>query len=86
LREAGEEPADTALGIYRPEYYGISVDDKGNSTEGMAEIIISKQRNGEAGAIIDLAFVKEHAAFEPLEKRKAEPRGDGAPASDSAPF
>jgi replicative DNA helicase len=86
LREAGEEPADTALGIYRPEYYGITVDDNGNSTEGMAEIIISKQRNGEAGAIIDLAFVSEHAAFEPLEKREARSAvgGDGlAPRQDA---
>jgi len=86
LREAGEEPADTALGIYRPEYYGITIDDNGNSTEGMAEIIISKQRNGEAGAIIDLAFVSEHAAFEPLDKREARSPagGDGlAPRQDA---
>ena len=79
LREAGEEPADTALGIYRPEYYGITIDDQGNRTEGKAEIIVSKQRNGEAGSVVDLAFVKEHAAFEPLDKREAKAGDDGSP-------
>jgi replicative DNA helicase len=91
LREAGEEPADTALGIYRPEYYGITHDDAGEPTEGKAEITVAKQRNGEAGAMISLAFVEEHAAFEPLGKRsapaQANARGDGAPATeDDAPF
>jgi replicative DNA helicase len=83
LRQAGEEPADTALGIYRPEYYGITIDEAGNSTEGKAEIIIAKQRNGEAGAIVELAFVKEHAAFEPLEKRPE--RADDT-TSNGSPF
>jgi len=88
LREAGEEPADTALGIYRAEYYGITQDERGENTEGKAEIIVSKQRNGEAGAVVDLAFVKEHAAFEPLDKRApTPPRGDGAPQpTDDSPF
>jgi replicative DNA helicase len=85
LREAGEEPADTAIGLYRPEYYNISVDEQGNQTDGMAEAIVAKQRNGEVGSV-DLAFVKEHAAFEPLDKREAAPRGDGAPTKDDAPF
>jgi len=87
LREAGEEPADTALGIYRAEYYGITHDEAGHSTEGKAEVIIAKQRNGEAGGKIDLAFVKEHAAFEPLDRRPAPQQGDGAPKTTTdAPF
>ena len=32
--------------IYRPEYYGITADEDGNSTQGMGELIIAKHRNG----------------------------------------
>jgi len=67
LRGAGEEPADVAIGLYRPEYYGITVDEQGNDTDGRGEAIIAKQRNGPTGAV-DLAFVKEHAAWESLSK------------------
>ena len=31
--------------IHRPEYYGLNVDEAGNSTQGMAEIIVAKHRN-----------------------------------------
>jgi replicative DNA helicase len=47
LRDSGqvEEAADLVLFVYRPEYYGIMEDGDGNSTEGVAEIIIAKGRN-----------------------------------------
>ncbi len=32
--------------IHRPEYYNITEDAEGNSTVGMAELIIAKHRNG----------------------------------------
>jgi replicative DNA helicase len=32
--------------IYRPEYYGITQDDQGNSLAGMGEIIMAKNRSG----------------------------------------
>ena len=32
--------------IYRPEYYGITADEDGNSTQGLSELIIAKHRNG----------------------------------------
>ena len=51
--------------IYRAERYGITVDDNGNSTEGMAEIIIGKQRNGPVGNV-KLAFINQYARFESL--------------------
>ncbi len=68
LRESGsiEQDADVVLFLNRPEYYGIkNFMDDGTSTEGVAEIIIGKQRNGPTGDI-RLAFVKEYARFENL--------------------
>jgi len=67
LRESGsiEQDADVVMFIYRAERYGITVDDNGNSTEGMAEIIIGKQRNGPIGDV-PMAFVKHFARFENL--------------------
>lgn len=67
LRESGaiEQDADVVAFIYRAERYGIEVDDNGNSTKGIGEIIISKQRNGPLG-LVALAFVEEYARFENL--------------------
>lgn len=67
LRESGsiEQDADMVLFIYRPEKYGIPVDESGQSTEGVAEILISKQRNGPIGTA-KLAFVDRFARFENL--------------------
>jgi replicative DNA helicase len=63
LRESGaiEQDADLVLFVYRPEYYKIEDDEKGN-TAGMADIIISKHRNG-ALDDIRLRFQKECAKF-----------------------
>jgi len=63
LRESGaiEQDADLVLFVYRPEYYQIEEDDKG-FTAGMADIIISKHRNG-ALADVRLRFQKECAKF-----------------------
>jgi replicative DNA helicase len=37
--------ADTVLLIYRPEYYGIKIDEDGNSLMGVAELLIEKSPN-----------------------------------------
>lgn len=48
--------------IYRPEYYKIMEDEQGNSTEGLAEFIIAKHRNG-ALEDIPLRFIDKFAKF-----------------------
>ncbi len=65
LRESGalEQDADVVLFIYREDQY-----ERKDETEGTAEIIIGKQRNGPTG-LVKLAFIKEHTRFENLEWR-----------------
>lgn len=67
LRESGsiEQDADVVCFLYRPEYYGIKTTPDGQSTTGLAEIIVGKQRNGPTGSV-SLYFVKEYARFENL--------------------
>ena len=68
LRESGsiEQDADVVLFLNRPEYYGIKTfPDDATPTEGVAEIIVGKQRNGPTGDV-RLAFIKEYARFENL--------------------
>jgi replicative DNA helicase len=66
LRESGaiEQDADVVLFVHRPEMYGIN-EENNESTEGIAEIIIGKQRNGPTGSS-RLAFIKQYARFENL--------------------
>lgn len=68
LRESGaiEQDADMVLFIHRPERYGITEDQDGNSLIGMAEIIIAKHRNGAVGDV-QLRFRQELARFMELE-------------------
>jgi replicative DNA helicase len=60
LRESGsiEQDADVVAFIYREEYYKPS-----DENAGLAEVIISKQRNGPTGTV-KLAFLKEFTRFE----------------------
>jgi len=69
LRESGaiEQDADMVIFIHRPEYYGITEDDEGNSLRNVAEIIIAKHRNGAVGDV-RLSFRKELARFVDLEE------------------
>jgi replicative DNA helicase len=64
LRESGsiEQDADLVLFIHRPEYYKIPEMVDGSSSEGKAEIIVAKHRNGAVGDII-LRFQSEFARF-----------------------
>ena len=67
LRESGsiEQDADVVIFLNRPEFYGIKQFTNGSSTEGIAEVIIGKQRNGPTGEI-QMAFIKDYARFENL--------------------
>jgi replicative DNA helicase len=68
LRESGaiEQDADMVLFIHRPEYYGLTEDAQGNPTNGVAEIIIAKHRNGPVGSV-NLKFIDRFAKFTDLE-------------------
>lgn len=70
LRESGaiEQDADIVSFIYRPEYYKIDEwdDDDGSPTEGQAEFIVAKHRNGGLDEI-RLKFVGQFGRFENLE-------------------
>ena len=74
LRESGaiEQDADLVIFVYREEAYrkdGDLLDDKGESLEGRAEIIVGKQRNGPTGTV-NLYFHKSYTLFESLAPRE----------------
>ena len=64
LRESGsiEQDADIVMFLYRPEYYKITVDEEGMPTQGMAEVIIAKHRNGSTGTV-KLKFIGKYTKF-----------------------
>ena len=68
LRESGsiEQDADMVLFLYRPEYYGLEVDEDNNPTQGVGEVIIAKHRNGETGRV-RLKFVGKYVKFTDLD-------------------
>ena len=68
LRESGaiEQDADVVAFIHRPEYYGFTETEDHKSTDGIAEIILAKHRNGEV-TDVRMRFIKEQARFADLE-------------------
>jgi replicative DNA helicase len=68
LRESGsiEQDSDVVIFLYRPEYY------KSEEKPGIAEVIVSKHRNGPTG-MIELKFRRDHTRFYNLETRRPEP-------------
>lgn len=99
LRESGaiEQDADMVMFIHRPEYFGITEDEVGNSLIGMAEIIVAKFRSGGTGDV-RLRFKKEFTRFMDVEdtfavaeegggmtfasKMNEEPSNESTPAGD----
>lgn len=68
LREscAIEQDADMVMFIYRPEYYGLEVDENNEPTKGRAEVIIAKNRHGSLETV-KLRFVGQYAKFTDLD-------------------
>ncbi len=73
LRDSGaiEQDADLVGLLYRPEYYADGDDDKLEDSEGKAELIIAKQRNGPVGEV-PLTFIKDFTRFESRARNEAE--------------
>ncbi|MCK4223792.1 MAG: replicative DNA helicase [candidate division Zixibacteria bacterium] len=64
LRESGaiEQDADVVMFIYRPELYKIEKFRDGTPTQGLAEIMLEKHRNGPTGDL-RLTFLRDCARF-----------------------
>jgi replicative DNA helicase len=63
LRDSGsiEQDADWVLLLYRADYYRS----QGEETDGLAEVIIAKARDGETG-IVEMVFARHLTSFETL--------------------
>jgi replicative DNA helicase len=66
LHNSIEQDADMVMFLFRPEYY------KSDEKPGIAEVIVSKHRNGPTGTI-ELKFRRDHTRFYNLETRRPEP-------------
>jgi len=64
LRDSGaiEQDADTVMFLWRPEYYGLTEDENGNSTHGLVGIFVKKNRQGRTGRV-DSTFTPEVHKF-----------------------
>lgn len=71
LRESGsiEQDTDKVLFLYRPEYYQIEVDENGDSTEGYAELMLVKNKNGKTGEV-SLAYDSSMTRFKDYQPGK----------------
>ena len=68
LRESGaiEQDADVVAFVYRPEFYEIEKFRDGTPTQGVADILVKKHRNGPTGDV-RLTFIRDYARFENME-------------------
>jgi replicative DNA helicase len=66
LRESGalEQDADVVVFIYREDLYADK-SQPATDAQGVAELIVGKQRNGPTG-VVKLAFIREFTRFENL--------------------
>ena len=78
LRESGaiEQDADLVMFIYRDEYYNPDTE-----SQGVAEIIIAKHRNGPTGKL-ELTFLQRYPKFADIARQERpleQPSGEGPP-------
>jgi len=68
LRESGsiEQDADMVIFLYRPEYYGFTQDEAGNSLQGVGEVIVAKNRAGSLDNV-NLRFIGRYTKFADLD-------------------
>lgn len=87
LRESGaiEQDADLVLFLHRADYYGISEDMNGDSTEGHCELIIEKHRNGATGTI-GLEFDRKYTRFKAEEAHTYPSRLNNPEESQDVPW
>jgi len=73
LRESGalEQDADLVAFLYRPGVYRAKKDPRAEEDQ-TTEVIVAKQRNGPTGTV-QLAFLREYAKFELLDRYHGEP-------------
>lgn len=77
LRGSGsiENEADVVVFIYRPAYYKIEAFDDGRSTDGCAELIIEKHRQGSIGTA-QVEFVSSLMKFKDRDEETGEEQPD----------
>src|SRR5258708_6284332 len=100
LRESGsiEQDADIVMFLYRPEYYKITEYEDGTPSQGVAEVIIAKHRNGSLDSV-RLKFIGKFTKFADydapegftpmsnIQSRMNTPRNEPPPfQGDDAPF
>lgn len=83
LRESGsiEQDADVIMMLYREEYYDKEDPDK----QGLAEVIIGKQRNGPTGSV-KLRFDGQYGRFRDADPEPQHPLPPPPPAPNVTPF
>ena len=74
LRESGaiEQDADIVMFIHRPEYYNVMEDNNGNSTVGVAELIVAKHRNGPTDSATQ-RYIAKQTKFTDIEENFTSP-------------
>ncbi len=76
IRDSGaiENDSDVVILLHRPDYYGITEDENGNSLLGVAEFEIAKNRHGSTGDF-QLSFKKHIPRYDNLEENISEIEG-----------
>ncbi|MFC2126152.1 DnaB-like helicase C-terminal domain-containing protein [Bacteroidota bacterium] len=58
--------SDMIIYIYRPEYYGLDEDVKGQSTKNLAELLVRKSSSGKVGTV-NLKYNRKYCSYKNIE-------------------